>query len=192
MAWPTGTTVSSSFPPPRRCACRSDASGLAFRVQPSAVLEAQFAAVGAKSVRLPFADVFKSLQSGVVQGAENPWSNIASQNMHSVQPYITETNHGVLAYMLATNAEFWRSIPFATRSELENIIVEVTAVVNEEAEALNRRDRDRVLASGSSKLISLSPEQRQAWREKMQPVWQAYEADIGADVIRVALTVNRR
>lgn len=169
-----------------------DAGGLAFRVQPSAVLEAQFAAVGAKSVRLPFAEVFKSLQSGVVQGAENPWSNIASQNMHSVQPYITETNHGVLAYMLVTNAEFWRSIPFATRSELENIIVEVTAVVNEEAEALNRRDRERILASGSSKLISLSPEQRQAWREKMQPVWQAYEADIGADVIRAALTVNRR
>lgn len=112
--------------------------------------------------------------------------------MHSVQPYITETNHGVLAYMLVTNAEFWRSIPFATRSELENIIVEVTAVVNEEAEALNRRDRERILASGSSKLISLSPEQRQAWREKMQPVWQAYEADIGADVIRAALTVNRR
>lgn len=74
-----------------------DAGGLAFRVQPSAVLEAQFAAVGAKSVRLPFAEVFKSLQSGVLQGAENPWSNIASQNMHSVQPYITETNHGVLA-----------------------------------------------------------------------------------------------
>jgi len=169
-----------------------DAAGLAFRIQPSAVLNAQFNAVGAKPVVLPFADVYKSLQGGVVQGAENPWSNIASQNMHKVQPFITESNHGVLNYMLVTSSKFWMSMPFAVRSELEGIILEVTQAVNREAAALNQRDRDRILASGSSKLITLTPEQRQAWREKMMPVWQAYEAEIGADVIRAALTVNRK
>ncbi|MCQ4251241.1 TRAP transporter substrate-binding protein [Pseudomonas stutzeri] len=169
-----------------------DAAGLAFRIQPSAVLEAQFEAVGAKPVVLPFADVYKSLKDGVVQGAENPWSNIASQNMHTVQPFITESNHGVLNYMLVTSSKFWMSMPFAVRSELEGIVLEVTQAVNREAAALNQRDRDRILASGSSKLISLTPEQRQAWREKMMPVWQRYEADIGADVIRAALTVNRK
>lgn len=169
-----------------------DAAGLTFRIQPSAVLDAQFNAVGAKPVVLPFADVYKSLQGGVVQGAENPWSNIASQNMHKVQPFITESNHGVLNYMLVTSSKFWMSMPFAVRSELEGIILEVTQVVNREAAALNQRDRDRILASGSSKLITLTPEQRQAWCEKMMPVWQAYEAEIGADVIRAALTVNRK
>ena len=169
-----------------------DAAGLTFRIQPSAVLDAQFNAVGAKPVVLPFADVYKSLQGGVVQGAENPWSNIASQNMHKVQPFITESNHGVLNYMLVTSSKFWMSMPFAVRSELEGIILEVTQAVNREAAALNRRDRDRILASGSSKLITLTPEQRQAWREKMMPVWQSYEAEIGADVIRAALTVNRK
>jgi len=169
-----------------------DAAGLTFRIQPSAVLDAQFNAVGAKPVVLPFADVYKSLQGGVVQGAENPWSNIASQNMHKVQPFITESNHGVLNYMLVTSSKFWMSMPFAVRLELEGIILEVTQAVNREAAALNQRDRDRILASGSSKLITLTPEQRQAWREKMMPVWQAYEAEIGADVIRAALTVNRK
>jgi C4-dicarboxylate-binding protein DctP len=169
-----------------------DAAGLAFRIQPSAVLEAQFNAVGAKPVVLPFAEVYKSLQASVVQGAENPWSNIASQNMHKVQPFITESNHGVLNYMLVTSSKFWMSMPFAVRSELEGIILEVTQAVNKEAAALNQRDRDRILASGTSKLIALTPEQRQAWREKMMPVWQAYESEIGADVIRAALTVNRK
>ena len=169
-----------------------DAAGLAFRIQPSAVLEAQFNAVGAKPVVLPFADVFKSLQSGVVQGAENPWSNIVSQNMHKVQPFITESDHGVLNYMLVTTSKFWLSMPFAVRSELEGIVLEVTQAVNQEAAALNQRDRDRILASGTSKLITLTPEQRKAWREKMMPVWQAYESEIGADVIRAALTVNRK
>ena len=125
-------------------------------------------------------------------GAENPWSNILSQNMHSVQPYITETNHGVLDYMLITNNEFWLSMPFAVRSELEGIILEVTQAVNREAAAVNRRDRDRILASGSSQLITLTPEERQAWREQMLPVWKTYEAEIGADLIRAAMTVNRR
>jgi len=170
----------------------ADAAGLAFRIQPSPVLEAQFAAVGAKSVVLPFAKVYESLKGGVVQGAENPWSNILSQNMHSVQPYITETNHGVLDYMLITNNEFWLSMPFAVRSELEGIILEVTQAVNREAAAVNRRDRDRILASGSSQLITLTPEERQAWREQMLPVWKTYEAEIGADLIRAAMTVNRR
>ncbi|RRV83512.1 TRAP transporter substrate-binding protein [Stutzerimonas stutzeri] len=170
----------------------ADAAGLAFRIQPSPVLEAQFAAVDAKAVRLPFAKVYESLKGGVVQGAENPWSNILSQNMHSVQPYITETNHGVLDYMLITNNEFWLSMPFAVRSELEGIILEVTQAVNREAAAVNRRDRDRILASGSSQLITLTPEERQAWREQMLPVWKTYEAEIGADLIRAAMTVNRR
>ncbi len=187
--WNNGLKQLSATAPLRK---PSDATGLAFRIQPSPVLEAQFAAVGAKSVVLPFAKVYESLKGGVVQGAENPWSNILSQNMHSVQPYITETNHGVLDYMLITNNEFWLSMPFAVRSELEGIILEVTQAVNREAAAVNRRDRDRILASGSSQLITLTPEERQAWREQMLPVWKTYEAEIGADLIRAAMTVNRR
>ena len=144
--WNNGLKQLSATAPLRK---PSDAAGLAFRIQPSPVLEAQFAAVGAKSVVLPFAKVYESLKGGVVQGRE-PWSNILSQNMHSVQPYITETNHGVLDYMLITNNEFWLSMPFAVRSELEGIILEVTQAVNREAAAVNRRDRDRILASGSA------------------------------------------
>jgi len=187
--WNNGLKQLSATTPLRK---PSDANGLAFRIQPSPVLEAQFVAVGAKSVVLPFAKVYESLKGGVVQGAENPWSNILSQNMHSVQPYITETNHGVLDYMLITNNEFWVSMPFAVRSELEGIIVEVTQAVNREAAAVNQRDRERILASGNSQLITLTPEERQAWREQMLPVWKTYEAEIGADLIRAAMTVNRR
>lgn len=187
--WDNGLKQLSATKPLRM---PEDAAGLTFRIQPSPVLDAQFKAVGAKPVVLPFAEVYKSLASGAVQGAENPWSNIASQNMHKVQPYIVESNHGVLDYMLVTSSKFWMSMPFAVRSELEGIILEVTQAVNREAAALNQRDRDRILASGSSKLITLTPEQRQAWREKMMPVWKTYEAEIGADVIRAALTVNRK
>ena len=83
---------------------------------------------------------------------------------------------------------FWRIFHVC----LPTLIVEVTQAVNREAAAVNQRDRERILASGSSQLITLTPEERQAWREQMLPVWKTYEAEIGADLIRAAMTVNRR
>ena len=169
-----------------------DANGLSFRIQPSAVLEAQFAQVGASTQKLPFAEVFKALQSGQVQGAENPWSNIYSQKLHEVQPFISETNHGVLDYMLVSNSRFWYGIPHQVRVELEAIIDEVTYVVNKQAEAANQTDRQRIADSGKSQLITLTPEQRQAWRDAMRPVWEQFEGQIGSDVLKAAEAVNRK
>ena len=187
--WNNGLKQLSANQPLRNPA---DAAGLAFRIQPSPVLEAQFAAVDAKAVRLPFSEVSKAMQSGTVQGAEGPWSNIRGQSASSQQSYVTETNHGVLNYMLVTNSRFWTSIPFAVRSELDGILLEVTQTVNAEAASINAREREQLLAGGGATLVTLTPEQRQAWRAKMQPVWKSFEAQIGSDILRAALTVNRR
>ncbi|WP_236207291.1 TRAP transporter substrate-binding protein [Pseudomonas tohonis] len=169
-----------------------DAKGLAFRIQPSSVLDAQFGLLGAKTVKMPFADAFKALQAGTIQGTEGPWSNIASQKIDTVQPYVIETNHGSLNYMLITNQKFWISIPYQTRTELEAIIEEVTFAVNKDAEAMNQKDRERVIAAGKAKVITLTPEERDAWRQALMPLWKTYEAEIGADVLRAAQTVNRK
>ena len=169
-----------------------DANGLSFRIQPSAVLEAQFRQIGASCQKLPFAEVFNALKSGQVQGAENPWSNIYSKQLHEVQPFISETNHGVLDYMLVSNSRFWYSIPHHIRTELEAIIDEVTYVVNQQAEAANQTDRQRIIDSGRSQVITLTGEEREAWRNAMRPVWQQFESVIGSDVIKAAQTVNRK
>ncbi len=170
----------------------SDASGLAFRIQPSAVLESQFAQLGAAANKIAFSKVFTSLQDGTVQGAENPWSNIYSQKMHTVQPYITETNHGVLDYMLVSNTRFWFGIPHQIRTVLEGIIDEVTYEVNRAAEDTNQADRASILQAGTSEIITLTPEEREAWRAKMRPVWQQFGSVIGEDIINAAQTVNRK
>ena len=170
----------------------SDASGLAFRIQPSTVLESQFAQLGAAANKIAFSKVFTSLQDGTVQGAENPWSNIYSQKMHTVQPYITETNHGVLDYMLVSNTRFWFGIPHQIRTVLEGIIDEVTYEVNRAAEDANQADRASILQAGTSEIITLTPEEREAWRAKMRPVWQQFGSVIGEDIINAAQTVNRK
>ncbi|WP_068830786.1 TRAP transporter substrate-binding protein [Pseudomonas sp. BMS12] len=169
----------------------NDAAGLSFRIQPSPVIESQFAQLGAKAVKLPFAETPNALRAGTIQGTENTWSNIHSQHYVEQLPYLTESNHGVLDYMLVSNTQFWYSIPHAIRMELEDIIVEVTYTVNQAAEQQNQNDRQKLLAGGKAQVTALNEAEREAWRGAMRPVWQQYEGEIGADIIRAAERANR-
>ncbi|MBK3464797.1 MULTISPECIES: TRAP transporter substrate-binding protein [Pseudomonas] len=168
-----------------------DARGLKFRVQASAVLDEQFKAVKANPRKLSFAEVYQSLQTGVVNGAENPYSNIFSQKMHEVQKFITESDHGLLDYMLITNTKFWNGLPPDVRTELDKIIVEVTAQVNKDAEKLNQDAKQHIVDAKTTEIILLTPEQRGEWREKMKPVWAKFEGAIGADLIKAADASNQ-
>ncbi|WP_193074543.1 C4-dicarboxylate TRAP substrate-binding protein DctP [Pseudomonas sp. FME51] len=168
-----------------------DARGLKFRVQASAVLDEQFKALRAAPRKMSFAEVYQGLQTGVVNGAENPYSNIYSQKMHEVQEYITESNHGVLDYMVITNTKFWNDLPEDIRSELSDILAEVTVEVNKRAGELNEGDKQRILAAGTTEIITLTPEQRELWREAMRPVWKKFEDEIGADLIQAAEQANQ-
>ncbi|MGQ9369818.1 TRAP transporter substrate-binding protein [Azospirillum sp. ST 5-10] len=167
-----------------------DASGMKFRVQNSDVLVSQFQAVGGVPQKMAFAEVYQALQTGTVDGAENPWSNIYSQKFYEVQKYITESNHGVLDYMVVTNTDFWNGLPKDIRAQLETIMDEVTVAVNKMADDINMRDRQRIAESGKTEILQLTPEQRKAWVKAMQPVWKQFEGDIGADVIAAAQTAN--
>lgn len=168
-----------------------DARGLKFRVQASAVLEEQFKIVRANPRKMSFAEVYQGLQTGVVNGAENPYSNIYSQKIHEVQKYITESNHGVLDYMLITNTKFWNDLSPELRSELDKILVEVTAHVNKEAEQLNQNAKQSIIAAKTTEIITLTPEQRDQWRVAMKPVWKKFEGDIGTELITAAEAANQ-
>src|ERR1700760_4692658 len=89
----------------------SDYKGLKFRIQSSKVLEAQFRSLGAIPQVMAFSDVYQALQTGVVDGQENPWSNIYTQKMHEVQKYATVTNHGYIGYVVVVNKKFWDGLP---------------------------------------------------------------------------------
>ena len=105
----------------------ADAKGLKFRIMSSDVLEAQFKDVGANPQKLAFAEVYQALQSGVVDGAENPWSNIYTKKFYEVQKYITESDHGVLDYMVVTNAKWWNGLPADIKKGLSQAMTEAIA-----------------------------------------------------------------
>jgi C4-dicarboxylate-binding protein DctP len=150
------------------------------------VLEAQFRAVGANPQKMAFSEVYQALQTGVVDGQENTWSNIYSQKFYEVQKTIAETNHGVIDYMVITNAKWWDGLPPDVRKGLEEAMAEATAHANKLANDLNERDRKRIEEAGKAKIQKLSKEDLATWRKAMEPVWKKFEGDIGKDLIEAA------
>jgi C4-dicarboxylate-binding protein DctP len=169
----------------------ADAKGLKFRIQASDVLEAQFKAVGGNPQKIAFAEVYQALQTGVVDGTENPWSNIYSKKFHEVQKYIMESNHGVLDYMVIGNAKWWAGLPPDIQKGLSEAMVESIRYGNEAAETEVKDFRAKVIADNKAKVLPMSKANVEAWRSAMKPVWKQFEGDIGKDMIDAALRANQ-
>ncbi len=166
-----------------------DAAGLKFRIQSSDVLEAQFQALGANPQKMAFAEVYGALQTGVVDGQENTWSNIFTRKFFEVQDGITETNHGLIDYLVVVSTDWWEGLPDDIREELATIMAEVTEERNAISSDIAQQNRDLVIAAGAD-VRQLSPDQKEAWRLAMRPVWDQFSDDIGAEMIEAALASN--
>jgi len=167
-----------------------DIKGLKFRIQASDVLEAQFRQLGANPQKLAFSEVYQALQTGVVDGAENPWSNIYSQKFHEVQKTIAVTNHGALDYMVITNSGWWDGLPADVREGLKKAMVGATEYANNLAAEINERDRQRIADAGKAKIQTLSKRDIAAWRDAVRPVWTKFADQIGKDLIAKARAAN--
>ncbi|MHA1567672.1 MAG: TRAP transporter substrate-binding protein [Alphaproteobacteria bacterium] len=166
-----------------------DAAGLKFRIQTSDVLEAQFRTLEANPQKMAFSEVYGALQTGVVDGQENTWSNIFTKKFFEVQDGITETNHGVIDYLVVVSSDWWQGLPADIRDDLGAILAEVSAERNAIAASINQDNRQKVLDSGSE-IRQLTADQKQAWRAAMRPVWDQFADDIGTDLIDAATGFN--
>jgi C4-dicarboxylate-binding protein DctP len=168
----------------------ADISGKKFRIMTSDVLQAQFEAVQAIPLKKPFAEVFTLLQTKAIDGQESPWSNTYASKFFEVQKYITETNHGLLDYMVVTSSEFWYGLPDDVRTELSKAINESIEYGNKIAAEQDIADRQHILDSGKTEIFTLSDAERQQWVDAMKPVWNMFIDDIGADLVQAALDSN--
>ncbi|MCR9256461.1 MAG: DctP family TRAP transporter solute-binding subunit [Alphaproteobacteria bacterium] len=167
----------------------SDAEGLKFRVQSSDVLVAQMEAIGGSPQKMAFSEVYGALQQGVVDGQENTWSNIFGKKFFEVQDGITETNHGIIDYLLVTSVDWLDSLDADVRDQFLTIVAEVTETRNKESTKVNEEAKQAIVAAGGV-VRQLTPEQRQAWVEAMKPVWSKFEKDVGAENIAAAQALS--
>ena len=169
----------------------ADAEGLKFRIMSSDVLAAQFNAMKAVPLKKPFSEVFILLQTRAIDGQENSWSNIYSQKYFEIQPYITESNHGLLDYMVVTSAEFWKGLPADIRTQLTALLNEAIAYGNKISGEKDIEDKQKIIDSKRTEIITLKPEERAQWVEVMKPVWKQFEGEIGKDLVDAAFKANQ-
>jgi C4-dicarboxylate-binding protein DctP len=159
-------------------------AGLSFRIQPSDVLRSQFEKWGASSTPMAFSEVYNALQQGVVNGQENPYSNIESQNMHTVQSHITESNHGYIGYVLVINNQFLESLPADLQTIVQESADEASTHNREVAAKLNEEAKATIQQAGTTQILELTPEERKAFKDRVVPsVWQQYADVIGPDLV---------
>jgi C4-dicarboxylate-binding protein DctP len=167
----------------------ADAAGLKFRVQPSDVLVAQMEALKANPQKMAFSEVYGALQTGVVDGQENTWSNIYGKKFFEVQDGVTESNHGIIDYLVVTSTEWWGGLPDDVRDQLQTILDEVSKTRNSDSSRVNEEAKAAIIAAGGV-VRTLTPEQRGKWVDAMKPVWAKFEGDIGTELINAAQAAN--
>jgi len=164
----------------------ADIKGLKFRIQASDVYESLMKAFGANGQKMAFAEVYQALQTGVVDGQENTFSNMYSQKFHEVQKTIVETNHGILDYMVVVNAKWWNGLPADIRKGLSEAMREATIYNNQISKEKNEEARKAIIDSGKVKVVKLTDAQLAEWKKAVAPVYAQFEKDVGVDLIKAA------
>ncbi len=179
--WDNGFKVMSANKPLKLPA---DFRGQKMRIQSSKVLDAQMRALGANPQVMAFSEVYQALQTGVVDGTENPPSNLYTQKMHEVQKYVTLSDHGYLGYAVIVNKKFWDGLPADIRTTLEGAMKDSTKFANEIARKENEDALEGVKKSGKSQLITLNAEEKKAWKKALVKVHQESESRVGKELIQ--------
>ena len=179
--WDNGFKEMSANKPLRTPA---DFRGLKMRIQSSKVLDGQMRALGATPQIMAFSDVYQALQTGVVDGTENPPSNLYTQKMNEVQKYLTMSDHGVVEYAVIVNKKFWEGLPADIRTTLEGAMKEATTFTNDIAKQQNDDALEKVKALGKTQIITLTPEEKKAWKKAVLKVHRDNEATIGKELIQ--------
>ena len=172
-----------SFSANRPLRMPTDFKGLAMRIQPSKVLEAQMRALGAVPLSMAFSEVHQALSSGAADGTENPHSTLYAQKMYELQKYMTLTNHGYLGYVVITNRKFWQGLPSTIRVQLERAMREATVYEHRIALEENEKALASIMAAGSMQIHTPSAEERLALKAAMLPVHSEMAARIGQETI---------
>jgi C4-dicarboxylate-binding protein DctP len=179
--WDNGFKVMTANKPLRK---PEDVKGLKLRIQSSKVLDAQMRALGGIPQVMAFSEVYQALQTGVVDGTENTDSNIYTQKMHEVQKYLTVTDHGYIGYVVVVNKKFWDGLPPDIRTTLEGAMKDATSYGNHIARQENDAALEAIRKSGKTQIITLTPQEKLAWKKVLIPVHAQMADKIGKDLIQ--------
>jgi len=140
-------------------------------------------AVGVSPRALSFADTFAALQSGAVDGTENTASFIYAERLYEVQKYLTLSDHGYLGSAVVVNRRFWEKLPPDIRTALESALRDATRFANESARKANDDAIEALKQSGTTVVITLTAEEKAAWKRAFMKVHRDSQGRIPEQVL---------
>lgn len=159
-----------------------DVSGLGVRVMENEIQVSIWETLGANPTSMAFGEVFSALEQGVVDGQENPWSTILTSRFDEVQEYGSETRHVYTPFLILIGEEFYTGL-----SEEDQALIQEAAVQAGEYQRTISREYDTYakeeLAARGMEVTELSDDELAAFQEAVQPVYEQWEDEIGADLI---------
>jgi len=162
----------------------ADLKGKKLRIQSSKVLEEEIRAVGGLPQVMAFSEVYQALQTGVVDGTDNPHSNLFTQKMHEVQKHMIITDHNYLGYAVIVNKKFWDGLPADVRGQLEVAMKEATEYANKIAKEENDHALEGVRKSGKTAIYVPTREEKLAFKKAMAPVHIKMADRVGKDLLQ--------
>src|SRR5438552_7783425 len=160
-----------------------DMKGLKMRIQSSKVLDGEMRALGALPQVMAFSEVYQAMQTGVVDGSENPPSNFYTQKMFEVQKGLTLTDHGVIEYAVIVNKKFWDGLPADIRTALEGAMKDATKYANDIAKKENDDALEAVRKSGKTQIITLTADEKAQMKKALVSVHKENESRVGKEIL---------
>jgi tripartite ATP-independent transporter DctP family solute receptor len=143
--------------------------GQKFRVMDSRILIEQFSAVGANAIAIAFGELYTALQTGVVDGEENPLDTISTMKFHEVQKYLVVSNHGAMEDVVLFNPAWWNGLPAGHRKVITDTFIEVRPEVEKMKNEAQEKALETIKASGKVEIRTMAEAERKQFRDAMAP-----------------------
>jgi C4-dicarboxylate-binding protein DctP len=162
----------------------SDIKGMKIRIQSSKVIDARTRVVGALPQVMPWSEIYQGLQTGVVDGQENPPSIVSTAKLFEVQKFMTISEHGYHGYVFIANKRFWDSLPADLKPIMDKAVKDATEYFNSNAKKENDDALEDIRKTGKMKILTMTPEEKNEWKAIQYKVHREMEDRIGKDLIQ--------
>lgn len=157
----------------RPVTCLEDIEGMRIRVQESEMMADMVEALGAKAVKLGYADVYSGIERGLVDGAENNWPSYESMKHHEVAKYFTVDEHTRVPEMQICSGKTWEKLSEEDRNIILECARESALYERELWKAQEDASKHTAILRGAE-VIELSAEEKKRFQTAVQGVYEKY------------------
>lgn len=152
----------------------SDFEGVKIRVKPSDLLLATYEGYGANPKPMAYSEIYGGLQRGQIDAQTQPMFAIRDMSFYEVQDYLIEAHNAQFVSTVITSPGFMDSLPEDMQASVNKAIKELNPYIFDAQQKLNAEAADEIKSKSDIEFIKLTPDQVEAFRKSVEPVFDKY------------------